>query len=519
MFMTFMAVILLVSFSFLIKRLPELQARGRLESWRSREAAFMVNNWILLLCAFIVLFLTLFPKISKLATGTEISVGPPVFNQWMVPAGLMLLFLTGVGPLIAWRKASDSHLRYQFTWPALAALGALAASLFAGLHKTAIAPVIGFSLCAFTMTTVIQEFSRGAAIRRRNTGSDYLTAVLGMIIRGRRRYGGYIVHLGIVLMFVGFAGQAYQKEKDKHFLPGETLAFGRYKLRFDRLTHTEDRQKEMVTGEFTVFQGDKEIARMRPARWFFHDKPQPTTEVAIRRSPAEDLYITLANYDFAQGSGLTKLVINPMVDWVWLGFLMLAFGTGIALLPETMLAGVAARAGLAPAGGAAAATRGAMVLLLGLGLLGARPAYARDQAVVAADRAWLRTQIMCPCGGCRSPLSDCQMAPNCTHGESPTTAMIDRLLAEGKTREEVLDAITDKFGMQIRLVPPDKGFNRLIWALPYGLGVAGAGGLAYAAWRFSKRTPTPDPAEAPAAGPVDPDLEDRLDDELSRIDT
>jgi cytochrome c-type biogenesis protein CcmF len=506
-FSTFMGVVLLISFGFMILRLPELRARGRLESWLSREAAFIVNNWILLFAAFFILFATMFPTLSEKLTGQRINVGIPFFNKWMVPIGLVLLFLTGVGPLIAWRKATTSHLRYQFTWPASAAAATIAACLLAGL-RSAPAAVVCFGMCAFVTTTVTQEFARGASIRKRNTGSDFMTAVLGMILRGRRRYGGYIVHLGIVLMFLGFAGQAYQRDEEASMKAGETRVLGKYTLRLDRIAHEEDRQKEMVTAEITVLRDGKIIDHMRPAKWYFHKfQNEPTTEVAIRRAPAEDLYITLGNYDLGEGSVALKLVINPLVDWIWTGFMLLAIGTGIALIPESVLAPIAARV---PAG-AAAAGSGTVAVLVLLGLLLGGAGAAR--AGTADDQRFLEKNIYCMCSmNCRKLLGDCDC------GYAPDEKeKIRQMLAQGKTRDDVLQFFMQRYGGQAALAAPiDKGFNRLAWALPYGIGVAGAGALAFGAWRFSKR-----PAVAAPAPPVaaDAELEDRLEDELSRVDS
>ena len=529
MFTVFMILILVISFGFLIKRLPELRARATLESPLSREAAFLVNNWILLVCTFFVLFATMFPTLSEAVTGERISVGPPFFNKWMVPLGLVLLFLAGVGPLIAWRRATTSHLRYQFTWPVVAAGGAVVWSVVAGLHRESLAAVICFAFCAFTAATVTQEFGRGAVVRRRNTGSDILTALMGMILRGRRRYGGYLVHLGIVLMFLGFAGQAYQKEEEKHLKPGQTYAFGRYQLRFDRLRHDEDRQKEMLTADFTILKGGQVIDRMHPARWYFNGRNgEFTTEVAIRRSAAEDLYITLGGVDFTDNSSTFKLVVNPLVDWVWFGFMLLAFGTGIALLPETALAPIAARvnAGMAAKGSGAA---GLMLFLTAALLL--TPGRARAQepnpAQIQEDMAWFGHNLRCMCAmggrGCGHMLKDC--GAEC--GGAPHTRQeILAFLQQGKSRQEIVDMFIQRHGgAHVLGAPPDRGFNRLAWALPYGLGVAGAGVLAYSAWRFSRRgkaAPEPQAIDDKVLT-SDPQLreglEDRLDDELSRLDS
>ncbi len=348
-----------------------------------------MNNWILLFAAFFVLFATMFPTLSEAVTGERITVGPPFFNKWMVPIGLVLLFLTGVGPLIAWRRATASHLRYQFLWPLSAAAVTSGVCLAVGLGE-APAAVICFGFCAFTTATIAQEFARGVSIRKRNTGQDAVSALMGMVIRGKRRYGGYIVHVGIVLMFLGFAGTAYKKETDVKLVPGGSAKVGKYTLRFDRLAHEEDRQKEMVTGEITALIGDKVIDHLRPAKWFFHKhESEPTTEVAIRRAPAEDLYVTLGNYDLAEGNVTVKIVVNPVIDWIWFGFMMLAIGTGVTLLPEAMLERMTATA--AATAGAATRSAGAagMVLVVALGagglvLTSAHPAAAQGMALDVA---------------------------------------------------------------------------------------------------------------------------------------
>src|SRR5450432_1181671 len=363
-FTIFMVIILIVSFGFVIKRMPELRARATFDSWLSREAAFTVNNWILLFAAFFIMFATL----SDAVMGERITVGPPFFNKWMVPIGLVLLFLTGVGPGIAWRKATASHLRYQFMWPSIACAAAIGICLALGL-QTSWAAVVCFGFCAFTTTTIGQEFVRGIGIRRRNTGGDALSALLGIVLKGKRRYGGYIVHVGIVLMFLGFAGTAYQKESEARLSAGQETTVGKYLIHFDRLAHEEDRQKEMVTGVVTASVNGKVIDHLRPAKWFFHGhEAEPTTEVAIRRAPAEDLYLTLGGYDLANGSAIIKIVINPVVDWIWFGFMLLALGTGIALMPDSVLERMTAKVGAGAGAGGDRRAPGAVSLALFLGL-------------------------------------------------------------------------------------------------------------------------------------------------------
>ena len=196
----------------MIYRLPLLKARHELDSWVSKEAAFLANNWILLFSAMFILFATLFPTITEAINGERLTVGPPFFNRWMVPIGLMLLLLTGVGPLLAWRKSTFANLREQFLWPTLARPGhrrrrwsrsACASGARASASRSA----------GFVAGTLTQEFIRGANVRRGMTGTDLFTAMIGLVSRNKRRYGGYIVHAGIVLIFLGFAGEGFSRDR------------------------------------------------------------------------------------------------------------------------------------------------------------------------------------------------------------------------------------------------------------------------------------------------------------------
>jgi cytochrome c-type biogenesis protein CcmF len=525
-FTIFMILTLVVSFGFVIKRLPELRARATFESWLSREAAFTLNNWILLFSAFFIMFATMFPTLSDALMGERITVGPPFFNKWMVPIGLTLLFLTGIGPGIAWRKATPSHLRYQFTWPVTALAVTLGICLAVGLGSSW-AALICFGLCAFTTATIVQEFSRGIAIRKRNTGQDVISSLFGMVLRGKRRYGGYIVHVGIVAMFIGFAGGAYQKESELRVAPGNENTVGKYKIRFDRLAHEEDRQKEMVTGEITAFVDGKELDHLRPAKWFFHGhESEPTTEVAIHRAPAEDLYITMGNYDLSEGTAMLKVIVNPLVDWVWFGFMMLAIGTGIALTPDSVLERMTAKVGAPVDKRAPGAASVALWIAVGLGaLLAPRAAQAQmaegqDEAPspVGADENWLVRNIVCQCGSCRHMLIECE-SEHCGHAIQDRLE-IRRLLDQKQSRDQIIQYFIKKYGSQIALASPlDKGFNRLAWLLPYSLGTLAVGGMAYGAYRLARRTA---PAgAAPAASPPvaeDQEIVDKLEDELRNLD-
>jgi cytochrome c-type biogenesis protein CcmF len=285
----------------------------------------------------LVLLGTMFPTVSEMLTGNRLTVGPPFFNRWMAPLGLILLALTGIAPLLAWRRSSLANLRDQFLWPVIATVVVGGALVALGVRVWASG--ICFALCAFVFTTLLQEFVRGTAVRKDATGTDVLTAAIGLVTRERRRYGGYIVHLGIVLMFLGFAGEGFKVDQQLLLRAGEEATVGHYTVKNMGVKVTDDGQKQMVTGHIAVAEDGKALGTLYPARWFFRKhEDQPTTEVAIRRTVAEDLYLVMPAYELGDQSMSLQVVINPLVNWIWGGFGMLVIGTGIALLPERAFA-------------------------------------------------------------------------------------------------------------------------------------------------------------------------------------
>ncbi len=509
LFTIFMILIVTVSFGLVIYRLPLLRARHELDSWFSREAAFLINNWILLFSAFFVLFATMFPTLSEAVRGERLTVGPPFFNKWMLPIGLTLLLLTGVGPLMAWRKSTVRNMAQQFLWPALAAIATAMALFAAGVRVWSSG--ICFSFSAFVFTSLTQEFVRGVKIRREATGADVLTSAIGLVARSKRRYGGYLVHAGIVLIFLGFAGEGFKREEQVLMKPGQQVTVGAFTIRHDALRVTSDRQKQMVTGHVSVFADGAALGEMEPAKWFFNRREnEPTTEVAIRRRPTEDLYIVLAGYTVEEQAATYAITVNPLVNWVWFGFGIIAIGSIIAMLPERAYSFATARV---PAGSAA-------TMLLVLMLLPANLSAQSDpvQTVVPQPRSELRRQlegdIMCPCG-CRAPMNDCPMGPSC-HGLQELNPKLDKLLAQGLNRQQVRAAlVAEAGGEHVLTAPIDQGFNRLAWLLPYAVGVTGAVAAAFAAFRWSRAESTDRQA---AANQDDPDLGSRLDDELRDLD-
>jgi cytochrome c-type biogenesis protein CcmF len=497
-------------FGWVIYRLPLLKSRHELDSWASREAAFLANNWILLFSALFILFATLFPTITEAINGERLTVGPPFFNRWMVPIGLVLLLLTGVGPLLAWRKSSVENLRQQFTWPVLSGLvtGAVLVALGVRVWSSGIC----FALAGFVTGTLVQEVVRGGNVRRGMTGTDLFTAIIGMVSRNRRRYGGYIVHAAMVLIFLGFAGEGFSRDKQLLLKPGEEAVVGDYTIHFDALRVTDDGQKQMITGHFTVKNAAGEtIDQMRPAKWYFRKHEQePTTEVAIRRTFSEDLYIVMAAYSIEDQTASVEVHINPLVNWVWFGFGILAIGTGIALLPEASISFALAKL---PAEAVTAS-----VLLLSI-LLSSGAAFAQHVETGQDPRLQLTSpesrevaqKLACWCGGCsRLPVGQC----SCAHCAIQRTD-IDRMLKEGQDEGQVLAHFVREFGgNQVLSEPPNSGSGRVVWAMPIVIGVGGFLTVAYLAMRWSRR---PSLAGIPG-GVEDPEMAARLDDELRSLD-
>jgi cytochrome c-type biogenesis protein CcmF len=340
-FLAFLVVCGILSFTLLYTRWPSLKAEVQLESVVSREAAFLFNNLLLVGVAFSVLWGTLFPILSELVRGSKITVGPPFFNRVNVPLGLLLLALTGVGPLIAWRKASPANLRRQFTWPVAAGVLTAVALLAAGVRG--LYPLMALSLAGFVAGTIVQEFSRGVRARRRMHGESAPLALARLVARNRRRYGGYLVHAGVLIYFVAFSGMAFKREIEATLKPGQsatlTSPFG-HTYTFTHVGVSQFEALNRIVSAATV-----QVAKDgRPRGLMTSEKRQhvdsfrrptfePSTEVGIRSNLQEDVYITYAGSVGGTEEAVYRFTINPLVWWVWFGGFVLAFGGLVTMWP------------------------------------------------------------------------------------------------------------------------------------------------------------------------------------------
>jgi len=333
-FGVFMAIILLFSFGLMVWRRVGLRPTEKLGSYMSREAMFGLGNWAFVAATATVLVATMFPTLSEWLIGERINVTPAFFNRTMLPVGLVLLALTGTGSLFPWRGMEGETAKRRLLWPLVtAAVTLLVAIGFRAWRSPA--ALVCFAVCGFVGGVIGQELVRGARSIQKNSGGSVIAAMANVIFKARQPYTGFIVHLGMVLMFVGFAGQAFQREESAVIATGESKEFAGYQLRFDGLTHRQDLIKQTYRAEIAVSSGGKLIGRLRPGREYYEQRPnEPVSQVAIHRSISEDLYITLGSYDDARRSVALKLVINPLVDWMWLGFLVMAFGSLLILMPR-----------------------------------------------------------------------------------------------------------------------------------------------------------------------------------------
>ncbi len=329
-FLIFLGVALVISFGLLIWRLPHLKSRNQLDAVFSRESSFLFNNLLLVGIAFAVFWGTLFPIISEAVRGVKITVGPPFFNAVTTPIGLALLLLTGVCPLIAWRKTTLINFFKNIRFPALLTVFGTAGLFYLGLRS--FLTLLTFGFCIFVSITLFLEFFNGMKIRHSVFGENYIAALWNLVAKNKRRYGGFVIHFGMVLVFISLSGGAYNLEKQVTLKKGETIKIKKYKLRFDALSDYPTANKHVVAATLTLFNNEQKVGALYPEKTLFKGQEQPTTEVAIHTNLKEDVYVILAGY--GEDWVTLKILINPLVIWLWIGGTVMAFGTLIVMLPD-----------------------------------------------------------------------------------------------------------------------------------------------------------------------------------------
>ncbi|MGH9559045.1 MAG: heme lyase CcmF/NrfE family subunit [Bryobacteraceae bacterium] len=331
-FVVFLGVGISLTTALILKRLKFLKSEAQLDSVLSRESSFLFNNLVLLASCFAVLWGTLFPVISEALTGEKISVDAPFFNRVEIPIALFLILLTGVGPLIAWRRSSFESLRRAFTWPLLAGIAVAAALAALGVRN--FYALVSFLLCTFVVAAVVIEFFKGASAIRGKSGSNLLRSMIELTHRNTRRYGGYIVHMGIVFMFIGFTGSAFNQDKTVEAAPGQSIQIGPYQLRAGDIESTQNENDAASILPMQVSKNGENLGTLRPEHRFYLVAKQPVSVVAIRRRLNEDLYINFAGMSADNQRAVIQAYIFPLVSWIWIGYWVVLSGTIICLIPS-----------------------------------------------------------------------------------------------------------------------------------------------------------------------------------------
>jgi cytochrome c-type biogenesis protein CcmF len=329
-FVTFLALGIAATVWLILDRLNYLRSESELESVVSRESSFLFNNLVLLASCFAVLWGTMFPVISEKFATEKISLDAVWFNRLMVPIGLFLLFLTGVGPLFAWRRTSMESLRKNFQWPGIGMLVVVGGLFLGGMRYPY--SIISLGLCFFVMATIFMEFFRGSRAINEKTNVGLIPAMIELTHRNTRRYGGYLVHMGMVLMFIGWSGHPFNQTAVGEVNKGDIMRVGAYTLKVADLTQGETADYQWDTAILEVSKNGNSVGILEPTRRFYKIAQQGTAEVALRTRLNEDLYI---NYAARVGDKATlQAYVFPLVTWIWVGVVVLIGGTFVCLVPS-----------------------------------------------------------------------------------------------------------------------------------------------------------------------------------------
>jgi cytochrome c-type biogenesis protein CcmF len=398
-------------------------------------------------------------------------------------------------------------------------------------------PGISVFLCTFVMGTIVQEFWRGTAVRMKNSGESLLVALVELVTRAKRRYGGYIVHAGLVAMYMGFTGAAYDTDKEAALRPGQVMDIGPYQIRYDRSRMEVDTAKRMVFTDMTIMEDGEVLGQVHPAKFIYRTHPEmPTTEVAIRSTLRDDAYVIMSSVNPESKLGTFRVIIRPLVAWIWIGGLLLLFGAFVAISPSIKELLESVQSPLRGAAIARPALASWWSWLLALALVfgtvsaiavlgGSSRAKAQDSSSLMAGNVSMKTpeekqlfeRVLCQCGGCaRLPLSGCI----CHWAEQKRGELIAELAA-GKSVNQLQNEYAEQYGAKAIAIPRDKGLDRALWAVPVTAFALAAGGLTWLGRRWVKRNQVAQSAAVAggvgAAEAADAAMDAALDEELRKL--
>ena len=334
-FLGFITVVIVASIALIIWRLPLLRAPTRLESLVSREAAFLYNNLFLVAFALTVLWGVVYPILSEAVRGVAVTVGAPYYDFFVIVFGLPLVLLMGIGPLVAWRRASLRSLGAQVLWPSAAALAAGTVLLAAGAGSH-LAGLVAYTFAVFVLAAIVLEFARGTRARKALGRESWLGAFSSLVGRNRRRYGGYVVHAAVVLLLVGAAGiGGYSKTAEAKLEPGETTRVGDYALTYLGSVDRRAANAQELRARLAVSRGGERLGEIAAGKNRYFAERQTSNEVAIRTDllRAEDLFVIADQFN-RDGSVFVKAIVNPLVNLIWLSGFVFVLGSLIAMWPD-----------------------------------------------------------------------------------------------------------------------------------------------------------------------------------------
>ena len=339
MFFTFLAILLLYTVFWFFKRKSYLDTPDKIDSFTSREGGFLYNNLILILMCFTIMWGTLFPILSEAWDGNKIYVGASYFNQLNIPIGLVLLFLMGIGPLLSWNYTSQSVLLNRFKLPlSISFLSGLGYIIFSSLFQLYVfVAIMGVS---FTLSSILGEFYK--SFKKQKNSSNFLHSIVKMFLSNRHKNGGYIVHIGIVLLFIGFIGRAFEVEKEFSLSPGEQIYFSNYVFKLNSIKSEARDNHYAFLSEIDVVDSSTNqlLTNLKPEkRIYFYwnsdpEKRQPHSELDIYSTIQKDIYSIFSGYDAQKNIGYFKIMINPLVNWVWIGGVLMVIGSLFAFWPS-----------------------------------------------------------------------------------------------------------------------------------------------------------------------------------------
>ena len=343
-FVVYMVLVLAVCMFTYFKNRDHLVSENRLESIVSRESSFLFNNMVLLAACFTVLWGTLFPVLSEYVNGTKTTVSAPFYNRVNIPIGLFLLMLTGIGPLLAWRSTSLRTIRRNFILPGVAVALAAAGLMLGGIRpwsagddwQAVFFSLLAFSLSAGVITAISAEFLRGANVVSVQTGQNLFTSVGTLMHRNTRRYGGYLVHFGIVVMFIGIAGGAFNQSHEQEMGFGDEMKMGPYRLVCQSYTQDSNANYDTDFALLDVYKNGKKQFQLAPEKRFYHASQTFSTMVALHSTAQADLYVIFEGRDPDSNKPIIKVFLNPLIAWIWIGVLIVVIGTLFALVPSAL---------------------------------------------------------------------------------------------------------------------------------------------------------------------------------------